>query len=216
MLEKKKSTKKNKALKAQPKPSMTVIDIEEEIKKQVDKSGEKLPQEEKTKQIEALKRVFIDGKLAGEALGFDANFTNLLYGQAYDRYSYGLYKEANQMFRLLCLLEPNSARFHLGLAATNHRMGNYEIAVPIYYASWFCDKESPVPLVYCSDCYMEMKKPEAAYCVLKMAVDLCGDLPLYEKLKTKCTQIMSGLQGQCEALKEKPAGKIDEKAENKK
>jgi len=171
-----------------------VEQIEELIKEQVEKNKGRLTDSEKQDQIEALKKVFIEGETPLEVLDLPENFAQMIYKQAYDQYNFGLYKEANQAFRLLCLLDPQAARYHLGLAATNHQMGNYHLAIPIYFASYFLDTTSPAPLYYISDCYMNLKLPDCAYFALELAADVCGDGKKYGQLKTRCYQSMKQIR----------------------
>lgn len=107
------------------------------------------------------------------------------------------------MFRFLCLLDPSSAKFRLGLAATNHRLKNYDAAIMLYFCVTNVNPENPLPFFYCYDCYMNMDNPFGAYCVLKSAVEICKDRPEHAQLKARCEQMIEGLQEKLEALKTK-------------
>lgn len=200
--------KKGKAIKNHKKGKSVTkdADIEKLIREQVAKTGKNLSEEEKEDQFKALKAVFVEGKEPMEAMELPEDFIKLLYQQAYDLYNLGLYNESNHTFRILCLLAPLSARHHMGLAATNHQMGNYEIAAAIYFASYFLDPSSPIPLVYISDCFMNLDQPGCAYFVLRMAAETCGTQQEYATVKPKCYQMMKALQEQYGIHKEEKPG----------
>lgn len=185
------------------------------IKEKVAEHAEHLSEEEQKMEIEALTNVFIEGKTPAEAMKLPDDFIQILYKQAYDLYNLGLYDESNGIFRILCLFEPSSPRFQLGLAATNHQLGNFEVAAAMYYASYMLDPRSPIPLFYISDCCLKMNEPESAYLFLKMAVECCGAKLEYQKLKNKCYMLMSGLRKQYGVFKDEekiegvPEGETD-------
>lgn len=179
----------------------------QEIEKVAESAGAKLPPEKKAQLAKILTGIFVDGKLPSEAMGFDENFIKQLYGLAYNRYNLGLYKDADMMFRFLCLLDPTSARFRLGLAATNHRLKKYDLAIMLYFCVVNCDPGNPLPLFYCYDCYMNIDNPLGAYCALKVASEICEKKPEHAQLGARCQQMMDGLQERFDVLGKTKKGK---------
>jgi type III secretion system low calcium response chaperone LcrH/SycD len=174
-------------------PNYSPEEVGELIDKQVALHAENLSAEEVEMQKKALKEVIIEGKTPAEAMNLPEDFSKLLYKQAYDLYNLGLYQDANHIFRVLCLLEPGSPRYQMGLAATNHQLGKYEIAAAMYFAAYFIDP-TPIPLYYISDCFIKINEPGASYFVLKMAVDACGEQTQFQKLKNRCYMMMKQMQ----------------------
>lgn len=181
----------------------TIEKIDEEIRKTVENSGEALTKKQKEGLVQVLRKVFIDGELPGAAMGFDEDFIKQLYNLAYNRYNLGLYKDADMMFRLLSMLDPTSATFRLGLAATNHRLKNYEVAIMFYFSVLNCNPHDPSPLFYCYDCYMSLDDPFGAYYALTLATKMCEGHPEYKQLQERCQRMMEALEERFDLFKKK-------------
>jgi type III secretion system low calcium response chaperone LcrH/SycD len=177
-------------------PEYTPDDVKGLIDKQVALHAENMSEEEIEMQKKALIDVFIEGKSPQEAMNLPEDFSKLLYKQAYDLYNLGLYEEANHVFRVLCFFEPASPKYQLGIAATNHQLGKHEIAATMYFASYYLDPKTPIPLFYISDCFLQMNEPGASYIVLKMATEVCGNQTQFQKLKARCYMMMKQLRKQ--------------------
>ena len=190
MVNKNKETKK---VKQEEQAQLGIEEIDEMIKEQVAITGENLTEEEKSDQYEALKAIFIEGREPAEIMNLSEDFIENIYIQAYNEYNLGLYQKSNHLFHILCFLEPTSARNYMGLAATNHRLGNDEAALILYFRAYSLDPSSPIPLVYMSDCFMNMKLPEGAHFILGVAMNACGDQQEYAKMKSKCEQMRESI-----------------------
>lgn len=168
-----------------------VVDL---IEKKVEQRGANLSEEERKMHVEALKKVFFEGALPREAIGISDDIMNLLYNQAYTLYNLGQYKEANQIFYFLTTMEPTASNYHMGLAATHHKMGEYDSAAKAYFAVATLDVLSPVPFYHLADIYLHTEEPKAAYAVLKTAITRCGDDSTYSKLKGRCYAMMEKIK----------------------
>lgn len=193
MVKKTKKTAKKAESRKDSESKLSEDSVMEMIKAQVKKTGENLSKEEQNMQLDALKKVFIDGVQPFEAMGLPEGFTKALYKRAYDMYNLGQHVQANQIFRILCFLEPRAPRYHMGLAATNHQMGNYENAIYIYWTAFVMDPSTPAPLFHISDCYIHLEEPEMSYLMLEATKEQCGNKPEFAHLKQRCIMMMDGL-----------------------
>ena len=111
--------------------------------------------------------MFEQGLLPKDAMGLSDDMVEGLYSFAYRLYNTGKYDQAVQLFRLLILLNPTSAKFMLGLAACFHMQKEYEIAATSYILCTLVDPKNPLPYYHASDCYMQLEKPDLAIAALE-------------------------------------------------
>lgn len=124
--------------------------------------------EEIRKALESLaSNMFEKGLLPKDAMGISDEMVEGLYSFAYRLYNTGKYDQAVQIFRLLILLNPTSAKFMLGLAACFHMQKQYEIAATSYILCTLVDPKNPLPYYHASDCYMQLGKSDLAIASLE-------------------------------------------------
>ncbi len=175
-----------KKKKNEKKEQMTEEKLSALIDEKLEKHGAKLSKEEIKQQREALREIFVNGKPPRDAMGISVEFMNVLYTLAYNSYNGGKYEEANQIFRMLDLLEPGIPRYILGLAATYHKMENYDKAIESYFSLSVIEPDSPIAFYHIADCYEKLEMPTGVMMALGGAITRCGEDQKYAKLKGRC------------------------------
>ncbi len=173
------------------------------IDKTVAKTGSKFSEEEKHMHKDVLKKVFEEGQLPYEAMGFSEHYMEFMYHYAYQMYNSGNYKRAKHIFLLLTSLNPISAKYWLGAAATVHNLNEYERAIMYYITASTFDLESPLPYYHAADCQMKLNKPLEAILFLNGTVNKIGDDPKYSAIKERAIAMIKKLD---EDIRKKSAG----------
>ncbi|NGX43341.1 MAG: Chaperone protein IpgC [Chlamydiae bacterium] len=195
------------------------------VVKEIDAVITKMKKDYSEKEIEmledALKKVFVKGIPPKEAMGLGDDMINMLYNNATNEYNSGKYKEANSTFKLLTILDPEVIRNFHGLAASYHKMGNFERAIEVYFGCAYLDPLSPIPFYHISDCYIQLKDPVGALLAVNGAINRCGEEPAYEKIKARCQAMMSELKKELgveeeEKVEEEQEGGIFEQLQEEK
>src|SRR5260221_14564233 len=91
-----------------------------------------------------------------------------IYTQAYNLYNQGRYKEASYIFRMLMMLDFTTPKYILGLAASLHRMKDYQNASNLYMLCAALDPKNPMPHYHSADCYLQIDAMELAILALQM------------------------------------------------
>jgi type III secretion system low calcium response chaperone LcrH/SycD len=185
-------------------PEITEQHIKDMIDEKLKRFSDKLSEEEMEMEREALKKVIIDGQVPREAMGISKDFMSLLYTFAFNSYNAGQYKEANQIFQMLNVLDPGVPRYLLGLAATYHKMKEYTTAIETYFTLSMIEMDSPIALFHIADCYEKLDMPVGVLMALGGAITRCGDEQKYAQLKGRCY----AMRGKCKkdlGIEEEPA-----------
>lgn len=167
---------------------------EQEIRKAVDEMGQEIKPGLMEKVGEMVKTLFDTGRMPLEAMGFNNEKLDIVYGQAYRLYNSGNYNEAANLFRLLMVLDPTEVKYGLGLGACFHMLKEYENAVKTYVTVGIMDSTSPLPYFHASDCYIQMRDKASAILCLDMAVKRAGNKPEYQVLKDRALLSIDSLK----------------------
>lgn len=199
---------KKKKMNKEGKTKFTEEDIEKRILEKLEEYGKDLSKEEKQLQLEALKNVLIQKQEPKEAMGISEENLELMYYQAYTLYQAGNFKEANNFFRMLTFLDRKKGKHWHGLAATYHKLGEFEKAAESYFAWAVVQKDTPLPYYHASDCFEQMKNPIGAFFALNGAISRCGNNPEYAKIKERCLMMRDKLNQDLQLeVKEEEEGK---------
>ena len=136
------------------------------------------------------------GIMPKHALQLGDDTMEAIYGQAYNLYNLGRYKEASYIFRMLMLLDYMTSKYVLGLAACLHRMKDYKNAANVYLLCGTIDPTNPLPHYHAADCYIQLDVPEMATFSLGMAIASAGDQPQYAVVKERSTLMKETLDKQ--------------------
>lgn len=118
-----------------------------------------------------LEAALIQGKPAYEAMQIDEGEMEMMYGHAYNLHNSGNYTAASKIFQALSLLDNDSARYPLGLAASLHKMEDYGGAIAAYDQAAKNDDKDPYPLYHMSDCFEQLENPIFSLISLGRAID---------------------------------------------
>jgi type III secretion system low calcium response chaperone LcrH/SycD len=169
---------------------------QEQIKKAAEQLGTKVKERDTpdNRVKMSLARVVKKGATAKEMLGLTDAMVEGIYGQAYRLYNTGKFREANQLFRLLIMINPTESKYVMGLAAGFHMLKEYKSAADCYQIVGVIDPQNPIPLYHSSDCYLQMGDPASALISLQMAVKRSGDKPEFKILKDRALMTIESLQ----------------------
>jgi len=156
------------------------------------------------------------GVMPKHALKLGDDTMEAIYGQAYNLYNQGRYKEASFIFRLLMLLDYLTPKYILGLAACLHRQKDYKNAANIYLMCGTLDTKNPLPHYHAADCYMQLNLPGMALFSLGLAIKSAGEQPQYSVIKERSTLMKEALQKQFKEDVEKAKTEEGESEEEEK
>ena len=120
-----------------------------------------------------------------EILGLSDDMVEGIYGQAYQLYQTGKYKDAAQLFQLLIMVNSTEPKFHLSLAACLHMMKDYASAADAYAICSALDSDNPLPHYHASDCYLQLNDPYSALAALELTMERAGSKPQFQIIKDR-------------------------------
>jgi type III secretion system low calcium response chaperone LcrH/SycD len=141
------------------------------------------------------------GIMPKHALHLGDETMEAIYGQGYNLYNQGRYKEASYIFRLLMLLDYMTPKYILGLAASLHRMKEYTTAANVYLLCGTLDSGNPLPHYHAADCYIQLNLPIMAIFSLDLAITAAGSQPQYSIIKERATLMRDTLDKQVKSEK---------------
>jgi type III secretion system low calcium response chaperone LcrH/SycD len=150
------------------------------------------------------------GVMPKNALHLGDETMEAIYGQGYNLYNQGRYKEASYIFRLLMLLDYMTPKYILGLAASLHRMKDYKAAANVYLLCGTLDGGNPLPHYHAADCYIQLNLPIMAIFSLDLAITAAGTQPQYAVIRERALLMRDTLDKQVRGEKkgeEKPSTK---------
>lgn len=136
------------------------------------------------------------GLLPRHALHLGDDTMEAIYGQGYNLYNQGKYKDASYIFRLLMLLDYLTPKYMLGLAACLHRLKEYKNAANIYLLCGSLDTTNPLPHYHAADCYVQLGAPLMAIFSLGVAITAAGTQPQYSIIKERAKLMRDALEKQ--------------------
>lgn len=136
------------------------------------------------------------GALPKQALHLSDEAMEAIYGQGYNLYNQGRYKEASYVFRLLMLLDYMTPKYALGLAASLHRLKEYTSAANVYLLCGTLDTKNPLPHYHAADCYMQLNMPVMAIFSLDLAITAAGSQTQYSIIKERALLMKDTLEKQ--------------------
>lgn len=172
------------------------VDIDQMIKTAVEQAPVEMTPEEKKDCEKMMREVIENGKTFAEVLGVGNEVLEGFYSAGYLLFNSGKYKEAENVFEVLCRLDASRWKYWYGRAASAHKLKKYERAKD-YYMSWaFIEPENPVPFYHASDCCLMLDQKRDAILFLYIVIRLCGDIPEFQKIKLKSKVTQDSLKEQ--------------------
>jgi len=134
------------------------------------------------------------GKTMREILEISPLQMENLYALAYNKYQKGEYSLAADFFRYLLILDEDSYKYTLGLAASLQKNGEFEQAAHIYLLANYKNPKDPVPNFHGGLCFLETGERGLAHVSLKTAIYLAGSKKKYHELKERANLLVKKLE----------------------
>lgn len=170
------------------------------IQEVVDKLDLEVPESDRKKFAEMMVQIFDKGSPPQEVVGFSNDMIEYIYNYGYRLYNMGNYKNARDVFLGLIRFKPNEARFFLALAASHHRLNEYDKAVDYYLVYGGLEPNNPIPYYYMYDCYYQTGLVDDALICLLEVIRRCNDNPIYAKMKERSQLMLDNLKKEIEEL----------------
>lgn len=154
-------------------------EIKKIIQTIVNKNRGDLTDEELIQQEEAMIKIFDQGLLPGEALGFSEEFLEVVYGFAYSLYQKNKIEEASQLYRWLKTMVPVNPRYTTALMHCYIQQKKWLPAVALLMEVAYFNPEDPYPFEKMSDCLIEAEHYGFALTAIEKAIERAGDKPEY-------------------------------------
>ncbi|WP_336192507.1 type III secretion system translocator chaperone SicA [Hafnia paralvei] len=104
-----------------------------------------------------------------------------VYRYAYEFYQQGRLKDAESLFRFLCVYDFYNPEYVMGLAAVYQIKKNYEKAVDFYALAYSLGENDYRPMFYAGQCNLLLKKATLARHCFNIVVEKCDDSSLVER-----------------------------------
>lgn len=144
--------------------------------------------------VQELKREMLKGRTAREVLELPADEMESIYSLAYQKYRHGEYQKAVDLFRYLMVLDSACFKYILGLAASLHRLEEYQGAANHYLLASFYEPSNPIPYFHGAECYLRLGNTTMAKNGLTLAMTTAGDQEEFRLLKERAALIKSTLE----------------------
>lgn len=161
------------------------FNISEIIKKTVYANKLNLTPEQLEKQEEVMKKIFEEGMLPGQALGFSEKFLEYVYKYAYSFYQQNKIEEAGQLCRWLKTMSPYNSKFTIALIHCLIQQKNWLGATSYLMELAYLNPKDPEPFEKMCDCLLELDDLPGALVAINKAIDRAGDKSEYTKEKEK-------------------------------
>lgn len=159
---------------------------EEEMFSAVEKIGQQhIPEVDKGIH-KLVDNLLVHAMLPKDALGVSDTNVEKIYTEAYRLYNNGKYRDAQQLFCSLILLNTLEPKYLFGLAACHHMMKDYENAANNYIRSAMLDPGNPIPYYHASDCYLQMQDNISAMAALNMVIKRAGSKSEFATIRDRC------------------------------
>ena len=123
--------------------------------------------------LEAMREAIAKGATLGDVLNISHEALEAGYSLGYNLYGSGNYKDAENMFRALCLYNPDDPRFWMGLAGCLQAREEYMLAIDTYgMAAVAGALQDPRPLFQGGLCYLKLGDAENAAGAMTAALNI--------------------------------------------
>lgn len=157
------------------------------------KLDERLKEREKPQVKAMLRKIFIEGKSAREALNLSEREMENMYAYAYNLFTHGKFKDARLMLEHLISLDPTNQKYALGCGAAFHQLKDYDMANGFYLLAHELDPSDPSPLYYMYDCFKNQGEQESAFMMLENVIAIAGERPEHAVLKERAIRTKNSM-----------------------
>ncbi len=106
-------------------------------------------------------------KVPVSSLSMNNEETEHFYTYGFSQYEGGNYKEAIEVFRILCTNHPTVSRFWFALGASLQQAGQYEESLRAWAIAAMLSPKDPMPHFHAAECYLSVKNLKDALFALK-------------------------------------------------
>lgn len=128
-----------------------------------------------------LSEITVNKKSPLQALHLHESDLELIYVQAHSLFQASNYAVALPILKLLCRLNPDDVRFHIGLGGCFQMLGNFSNAIYPYLKAIEIDENSPLPYFYLTEIFLKLKNKPLAASAIDTLYRKFGLNPLYKK-----------------------------------
>ena len=144
----------------------------------------------------ACKLALVEQQTLAEQAGLTSQDLELIYLSGTSKYQAGVPAEAIVDFTYLVMHEPGDRRFHLGLGACLHRLGEYQHALTFYGYALVMDACSPDASFRIAQCFLSLDDDASAIEALQMAISQSYSKPEHHFVGEQAQQLLSALNNQ--------------------
>lgn len=159
--------------------------IREVIQRVVQANKQGLTPEELKLQEEAMIKIFEEGMMPAEALGFSEDFLEYVYKFAYSLYQQNKIEEAKQLYIWLKAMVPFHEKYTIALTHCLIQQKQWAAAVSYLMELAYLNPNNPLPFEKMCECLIEAGDFAGALTAIDKAIQRAGDLPEYAKEKEK-------------------------------
>ncbi|MCF7729196.1 MAG: tetratricopeptide repeat protein [Chthoniobacterales bacterium] len=117
-----------------------------------------------------------------------------LYALGFELYGAGEFEKAADLFRLLCLYDPEKPRNWIALGGANQQRRAYQSAIAAFGMASFQDPLSPEPRLYAAHSFIDLKELPAALEVTKQALQLCENREDKKEVQSRAVALFQALE----------------------
>ena len=121
------------------------------------------------KLAEAIQRQYEKGQPLQSLAPNHRRAWEIIYYQAHQFYKFERYKQAEDLFTLLCMSDPKQERYWLGLGLAQHRQQRYAEALQAYSEAINTGGDNPWCALHSAECHLKTNAYESARNALNVA-----------------------------------------------
>ncbi|MDH4470010.1 MAG: SycD/LcrH family type III secretion system chaperone [Verrucomicrobiae bacterium] len=117
-----------------------------------------------------------------------------LYALGFELYGAGEFEKAADLFRLLCLYDPEKSRNWIALGGANQQRGEYQLAIAAFVMASFQEPLSPEPRLYAAHSFIDLMDLSAALEATKQALELCEKRDDKKEVQSRASSLLQALE----------------------
>jgi type III secretion system low calcium response chaperone LcrH/SycD len=142
---------------------------------------------------EDIMQYFAECGIFQDLLEVGDDFMVTLYALAHQAYQNNKYKEATQMFSVLCMMNHLERKYWLGLGASLQMEKKYTSALECYGLAVLLNYKEPDAHLYTAECMLALGNKEEVKSVLRGMIELCVQKE-HASIKEKAKNLLSILK----------------------
>lgn len=131
----------------------------------------------------------------GAAVGFTDEYFDALYTLAVRYYNNKQFREAGEVFKNLCTLQPDEVRNYKGAGANALAQQEYQVAVKAYTVAYMLSATDADTSFYLGQAFFFLKDYQEAHGHLRFAREMAGRAPAkWPQIATWSTQLLERIE----------------------